>query len=400
MHTQPTMPKIAIACGGTGGHLFPGMAVGRQLAQHGCRITLLVSPKDVDQQAVKSVQGLEVVTLPAVALQRSSRLAFARGFLRSYLVARQLFRTLLPHAALAMGGFTSVPPVLAARRHGARTFLHESNTVPGRANRLLARFVDGAFLGFPEAAHRLRVRQFMVTGTPVRPEFRPRDREQCCQEMGLNAARPVVLVMGGSQGANGINELLIRSLPLIQQRAPEWQWLHLTGRNDCEHVCAAYKQAGLTAVVHPFFDQMELALGAADAAVARAGASSMAEFAAMQVPPILVPLPTAADNHQYFNARAFEQSGSARLADQKTATPEQLVEHLCALVSRGPQRTHVQSALARWHSPNAAAEIATHILASLPTQLRHGAMSISNRALNSNGGQATLSAQVEAAARL
>jgi UDP-N-acetylglucosamine--N-acetylmuramyl-(pentapeptide) pyrophosphoryl-undecaprenol N-acetylglucosamine transferase len=149
MNAQPSVPKIAIACGGTGGHLFPGIAVGRQLVQHGCAVTLLISPKDVDQKAVSGILELQIVTLPAVALQRGSRLAFMQGFVRSYLSARRLFKEQPHHAALAMGGFTSVPPVLAARQLGAKTFLHESNTIPGRANRALSRFVDAAFVGFP-----------------------------------------------------------------------------------------------------------------------------------------------------------------------------------------------------------------------------------------------------------
>ena len=362
MHPTTPKPLIAIACGGTGGHLFPGIAVAQQLAQRGCRVTLLVSPKDVDQQAVKSASSLEVVTLPAVALQRGSRLAFFRGFVKSYLAARKYFKTNPPQAALAMGGFTSVPPVLAARRSGAKTFLHESNTIPGKANRVLSRFVDRAFVGFPEAAARLKSRHSAVTGTPARPQFHPRDTAECRRALGFDPSRPVVLVMGGSQGASGVNELLISALPLLAQAVPHWQWLHLTGPNDAERVRAAYRKAELTALVYPFFAEMEIALGAADATVSRAGASSLAEFAAMRLPAVLVPLPTAADNHQFVNARAFEQSGAARLLEQTTATPEQLVRHLRELVEGFDARSRIQTALAKWHAPNAAQEIAEQIL--------------------------------------
>jgi UDP-N-acetylglucosamine--N-acetylmuramyl-(pentapeptide) pyrophosphoryl-undecaprenol N-acetylglucosamine transferase len=368
MDSLSPKPRIVIACGGTGGHLFPGLAVARQLVARNCDLTLLVSPKDVDQQAVKNVPGMKVVTLPAVALQRGSRIAFVRGFVRSFLAARRLFKTETPQAALAMGGFTSVPPVLAARRRGARTFLHESNVIPGRANRALSRFVDAAFVGFQDTASRLNVRNVIRTGTPVRGEFQAVAAAQCRRDLGLDPARPVVLVMGGSQGASGVNQLILRSLPLIQQQVSGWQWLHLTGPNDADTMRAAYAQAGLTAVVHPFFSRMEAALGAADVAVSRSGASSLAEFAAMQLPPLLVPLPTAADNHQFFNAQAFVQTGAARMADQRTTTPEQLIAHLRPLVQAGAERAKVQSALAQWHAPNAAADIATQILAALPMQ--------------------------------
>jgi UDP-N-acetylglucosamine--N-acetylmuramyl-(pentapeptide) pyrophosphoryl-undecaprenol N-acetylglucosamine transferase len=140
---------VAIACGGTGGHLFPGLAVAEQLLRMWCTVSVLISPKEVDQQAVKSARGVEVITLPAVALQRGSRLAFARGFFQSWVAARKLFRARRPDAVLAMGGFTAAPPVLAARSLRIKTFLHESNTIPGRANRWLARVVDQAFVGFP-----------------------------------------------------------------------------------------------------------------------------------------------------------------------------------------------------------------------------------------------------------
>jgi UDP-N-acetylglucosamine--N-acetylmuramyl-(pentapeptide) pyrophosphoryl-undecaprenol N-acetylglucosamine transferase len=126
---------VAIACGGTGGHLFPGLAVAEQLAQRGCKISLLISPKEVDQQAVKNVRGMEIVTLPAVALQNRNYLSFVRGCFRSYRAARRYFKSHPPQAVLAMGGFTSAPPVLAAKFLGAKTFLHESNTIPGRGVR-------------------------------------------------------------------------------------------------------------------------------------------------------------------------------------------------------------------------------------------------------------------------
>lgn len=397
MDSLPTKPRIAIACGGTGGHLFPGLAVARQLVARNCEVTLLVSPKDVDQQAVKNVQGMKVITLPAVALQRGSRIAFVRGFVRSFLAARSLFKTDAPHAALAMGGFTSVPPVLAARRRGAKTFLHESNTIPGRANRALSRFVDMAFVGFRDAASRLKVRNVTRTGTPVRGEFQAVDVAQCRRDLGLDPARPVVLVMGGSQGASGVNELLLRSLPLIKEQLSAWQWLHLTGPNDADKVRAAYANAGLTAVVHPFFSRMEFALGAADAAISRSGASSLAEFAAMQLPPILVPLPTAADNHQFFNAQAFVQTGAARALDQRTGTPEQLIAQLRALVQPGDERAKVQSALAEWHTPNAAADIATQILAALPMQVSHSIASAATGRSDRARGSSRITSPAEVA---
>jgi UDP-N-acetylglucosamine--N-acetylmuramyl-(pentapeptide) pyrophosphoryl-undecaprenol N-acetylglucosamine transferase len=358
-------PFIAIACGGTGGHLFPGLAVAEQLRQRGCAVALLISPKEIDQQAVKTAAGMEIFTLPAVGLQNRNYFSFARSFWRSYQTARSIFKARRPAAVLAMGGFTSAPPVLAARQFGAKTFLHDSNTIPGKANRFLAGRVDEAFIGFPGAVARLRVKKTSVTGTPVRPQFQPRAPAACRSALGLDPARPTMLVVGGSQGARGLNDLVLSVLPLLREK--NWQWLHLTGANDFEKVNNFYATHKIRAVVKPFLAEMELALGAATACVSRAGASSLAEIAAMRLPSALVPLPTAADNHQFFNATAFEQTGAAILLDQAVTPGGQVTVALIltGLIENEAERSKMQAALAQWHAPTAAEVIADNILNAL-----------------------------------
>jgi UDP-N-acetylglucosamine--N-acetylmuramyl-(pentapeptide) pyrophosphoryl-undecaprenol N-acetylglucosamine transferase len=368
---QPPI-RAAIACGGTGGHLFPGLAVATALVRRGCLPMLLISSKEVDQEVVKGVSGMEIITLPAVGLKRGGELAFVRGFIQSYRRAAGLFKSRAPQAALAMGGFTSAPPILAAQRVGARTFLHESNTIPGRANRWLSRVVCRAFVGFPTAAGCLHGRNVTVTGTPVRPNFQVREAAVCRASMGLDPGRPVLLVMGGSQGASGINDLALRTLPLFARRAPNCQWFHLTGPADSEKVSRAYAALKLKAIVHPFFTEMELALGAATVAVSRAGASSLAELAAMRVPVVLIPYPGATDNHQFHNARAFEATGAARLLEQRTATPETLAQLMLDLIEKPALRQAMRNALAQWHAPHAAEQIAEAILASAGVEVGKG----------------------------
>ena len=380
-------PFIAIACGGTGGHLFPGLAVAEQLQARGCDVALLISPKEIDQSAVKSalerpvgVQALacsadtlkrelqrgaplQVFTLSAVGLQDRNYFSFAKSFFQSWKAARKIFKQRKPDAVLAMGGFTSAPPILAARSFGAKTFLHESNTIPGKANRFLARFVDEAFIGFPEASARLKVKKISVTGTPVRPQFsesRIQNPESSRVALGLEPSLPTMLVVGGSQGARGLNDLILSALPLLAKK--NWQWLHLTGANDLEKVKAAYAALNLPAIVKPFLAEMELAVGAATACVSRSGASSLAEMAAMRLPTALVPLPTSADNHQFFNAAAFEKTGAAILLDQKNSTPAKVADVLAQLVSDESVRSKIQCALVQWHAPNAAEVIAENIL--------------------------------------
>ena len=360
-----TQPRVAIACGGTGGHLFPGLAVAERLVQRGCAVTLLVSNKEVDRQGVEQAAGMEIVTLPAVGLTRGRVLAFARGFWSAYSLASKTFQAQTPAAALAMGGFTSAPPLLAAKRLGARTFLHESNTIPGRANRWLSRVVDRAFIGFPSAANRLHLANISLTGTPVRPQFQARAARPCREALGLEPERPTVLIVGGSQGASGLNDLVLRALPGLAKVVPAWQWIHLTGPADTDRVRKAYDALRLKAVVQSFCSGMELALGAATVAVSRAGASSLAELAAMRVPPVLVPYPAATDDHQFHNARAFEQTGAARLLPQGQTKPEQLGDVLLNLMRDPAGREQMQAALEQWHHPRAAADIAEAILSAV-----------------------------------
>ncbi|HEY1490333.1 MAG TPA: UDP-N-acetylglucosamine--N-acetylmuramyl-(pentapeptide) pyrophosphoryl-undecaprenol N-acetylglucosamine transferase, partial [Verrucomicrobiae bacterium] len=292
--------------------------------------------------------------------------SFGRSFVKSWLAARRAFGARKPAATLAMGGFTSAPPIFAARQLGAKTFLHESNTIPGKANRWLSRFVDECFVGFPQAASRLHTKSAVTTGTPVRPQFKPRDAAACRVALGLEPDHPTVLVMGGSQGASGINDLVIGALPLLAGWDPQLQFFHLAGSADVEKVRRKYAEKNLRAVVHGFFGEMDTALGAATMAVSRSGASSLAEIAAMRVPSVLVPFPAATDNHQFFNAQAFQETGAAHLLEQKNSTARASAEKsagmIADLVTNAAAREKMQTALARWHAPQAAEQIAETML--------------------------------------
>ncbi|MBN2507786.1 MAG: undecaprenyldiphospho-muramoylpentapeptide beta-N-acetylglucosaminyltransferase [Verrucomicrobia bacterium] len=365
MPAASPQPNIVIACGGTGGHLFPGLAVADALRQRGCDVLLLVSPKEVDQLAIQNLPAWPVATLPAVALTRGRLWRFLGGFVRSYAAARRLFRDRRPHAVLGMGGFTSAPPVLAGRACGAAAFLHESNSVPGRANRWLARWVHQAYVGFPQAAARLRGTTVVSTGTPVRPQFTRLDAATSREALGLDPHRPVLLVTGGSQGAHAINQLLIDAAPQLAHETPELQVLHLAGTQDADAVRDAYARHALTAQVHGFLPDMPHALGAATLAVSRAGASSLAELAAARLPVLLIPYPSAADDHQYSNARALAETGAALLRTQAELTPRSLAVAVIGLLRDPARRQTMQDALAHWESPRAAQTVAETMLAHL-----------------------------------
>jgi UDP-N-acetylglucosamine--N-acetylmuramyl-(pentapeptide) pyrophosphoryl-undecaprenol N-acetylglucosamine transferase len=222
--------------------------------------------------------------------------------------------------------------------------------------------VDQAFTGFPSAGGRLSSQKVMTTGTPVRPQFEPGDPASARMALGLDSKRPVLLVMGGSQGAAGINDLTIHALTAITNAFPELQFLHLTGENEFNKVQAAYSEAGYSAVVRPFLTEMELGMSAATLAISRAGASSLAELAAMRLPSILIPYPAATDNHQYFNARALRDAGGALLLEQRETSSAKFAAEVIKLLQDTSALNRMREELVRWHSPRAAEQIADKIM--------------------------------------
>jgi UDP-N-acetylglucosamine--N-acetylmuramyl-(pentapeptide) pyrophosphoryl-undecaprenol N-acetylglucosamine transferase len=196
---------------------------------------------------------------------------------------------------------------------------------------------------------------------PVRAEIlQPVGADEARLALGLAPASPVLLVMGGSQGARKVNDLVLQAAPPLRQAVPDLQFVHLTSPADAPQVRQAYQTMGARALVPGFFDDMGTALAAADVAVSRAGASSLAELAARQLPAVLIPYPSAADNHQYYNAQALAQAGAARMLDQSRAG--QLAAEVLDLLRSAPKCAAMRQALSGWRSPGAAAEIAEKIL--------------------------------------
>lgn len=356
-------PSVAIACGGTGGHLYPGLAVAHELADRDVTVTLFVSAKEVDQKGVLSARGrFQVVTLPLVAFSPKNLWKFTKVTWTSLRQTSHEFNVRPPLAVLAMGGFTASAPVISGRRRGARIFLHESNTIPGRANRWLGRVAHVGCVGFPEAAHRWRVARICDTGTPVRREIREADSQASRQALGLRVDRPVLLITGGSQGAYGVNQLVLSGLAELNRRHPELQWVHLTGATGFSAVDEAYRRAGVPAKIFPFSQQMDLMLAASSVVVSRSGASSLAEFAARRIPSVLIPYPSAADDHQRYNAMAFARAGAARMLDQNVSDGAALVEAVDALLSTPGLHQQMSLALKELDRPAAAADLAQLIL--------------------------------------
>ena len=349
-----------IACGGTGGHLFPGLAVAEVLHARGHEILLLVSEKEIDAVALKNRSEFRIEKLPSIGMPSFLSPAFLR-FLRrsweSFSYCRQLHRRYLPSAVLGMGGFTSAAPLLSAYLLGIPTYLHESNAIAGRANRLAARWVNKVLLGFEVCRSCFPKSESIVTGTPVRRDLGERlPRAQALATFRLSPERKTILVMGGSQGAGQINQFLFRAVLLLKDLP--LQIIHLTGERDDGLAAINYQREGIIAHVASFHHHMNEAYSAADLVISRAGAASLSEISHFGLPSILIPFPFAAERHQHRNAALFEQAGAAEVLEESETTPESLVRLITNLLADDRRRERMAEAASTLLPAHAAEKIA------------------------------------------
>lgn len=357
--------KILIACGGTGGHLFPGIAVAEALRARGHQVRLLISEKKVDAEAAAKYVHLRFETLPAVAKPPTlspRMLPFLWKSWRSMSHCKSILRAFGADAVLGMGGFTSLPPVYAGHQLGLKTFIHDSNARPGRANVLTSRFCSQVFLGLEAAKAFFPRRAAVTTGTPVRPEIlNPPTREQAADLFGLDPEKTTILITGGSQGARRLNEL---SAQAATQWPPETQVLHIAGALDCQRVSEiSHGRPGHR--VLGFCDQMPAAYALADLVIARAGASSLTEIASAGHPSILVPYPYAADDHQTSNAEVFAAAGAAILVQERDLDAPKLAALAISVLQDLPTYKRMAKAASALAVPDAADRICAAIEASL-----------------------------------
>lgn len=313
---------ILFAGGGTGGHLFPSIAVAERLAAIAPRLSahFACSNRALDLQ-ILSDAGVQYTPLSVQPLPAVSRPWDAPGFLKSYFQSRAMAETLIANhgveVVVAMGGFVSGPVVGAARRRGVPTVLVNLDAVPGKANRLLSGRCDRVFTVYESAALPERAEMLAL---PLRKQClapAPGDAAECRRRLELDPAMPVLLVTGASQGAESINKMMIElaKRAAMQGVLRPWSIVHLAGQEREEAVSRAYKAAGLTAKVMAFTNEMGLCWGAAELAISRAGANSVAEAAANGVPTIFMPYPYHKDEHQRLNAQPLVEAGAAVMWD-------------------------------------------------------------------------------------
>ncbi len=356
MQTEKPL-TIMIACGGTGGHLFPGIAVAQQLRRMGHRPVLLISRKEVDAEASSKYGELEFHSVQAVAKPPLFSLRMP-GFLwklaRTYFWCRRLLREQRVDVILGMGGFTTMPPVRAGHALGLRTYVHESNALPGKSNRMTARWCNKVLLGLEEAARYLPGHECAVVGTPVREELlQLPDRAEARRRLGLPEQGTVILVTGGSQGARNLNSMLIEAA----KADPQVHYLVIAGRQDAERVQGLAAGAPNITVMG-FCADMPAAYAAADGVIARSGASTLTELSLIGKACLLVPFPFAADDHQTHNAQAFSSRGAAVLCQQKDLSTEGVYRFVHESVMNPEARRQMEQAMRSLSRPDAASAIA------------------------------------------
>ena len=305
--------RFIVACGGTGGHTFPGLAVAKELRSRGHEVVVWVSGRSIESSVLAGWDG---PTFSTRARPLHPKYFFSLLYSR-FRCGREMKR-FKPHALLAMGSYASLPPVLAASARRVPVILHEANTVPGRAVSYLSRYASVVALTFSETADFFRGRETVVTGLPVRGEIAGQPRFD-----DMPSDTFCVFITGGSQGAHRVNELAVQALILlkreVEKQAPgrTFQVIHQTGVADEADVKARYAAAGIPARVQAFEREMGRAFATADLVICRCGAVTLAELSALSEPSILIPSPNVADDHQKKNALLFENEKAATLLEER-----------------------------------------------------------------------------------
>lgn len=357
---SPTeMVRVLVAGGGTGGHLYPGIAVAREWLRRrsDARITFVGTARGLEARIVPQ-EGFELDTIRSAGLKGQTTGALIRGLSLlplSVLDAWRVLRARAPDLVIGVGGYSSGPVVLLASWRGVPTMLLEQNAVPGWTNRLLAHTVRAAAVSFEQTLPYFHGRGFL-SGNPVRAAFL-----EVSERPPASASRRV-LVFGGSQGARAINEAMVEAAPYLARTGERISIVHQTGQRDFDKVSGAYRRAGLEARVERYLDDMPREMEAAHLLVCRAGATTIAEIAAAGRPAVLIPFAHATDEHQLRNARMLEQEGAAEVVEEKALSANALATRITDLIADERRRESMAQAARRLARADAAKVIVDRAL--------------------------------------
>jgi UDP-N-acetylglucosamine--N-acetylmuramyl-(pentapeptide) pyrophosphoryl-undecaprenol N-acetylglucosamine transferase len=354
--------SVLIAGGGTGGHLYPGLAVARALLARvpDAVVTFVGTSSGIEARVIPR-EKLSLALIRSAGLKGKSVAAVLRGVALLPLSAWDSWRVISkvkPTVVIGVGGYSSGPVLLLAALRGIPTLVMEQNATPGLTNRLLARVVTAAAVTYPESIDTFGSRAF-VSGNPVRTEF----FADAGQVDDGRRGRVRVLVFGGSQGAHAINVAMVDAAPALTRGDTPVEVTHQTGESDVAFVRDGYRRADLVASVEPFIFDMHKKMTAADVVVCRAGATTIAEVSAAGRASILVPLPSATDDHQRKNAAAMVARNAAVMIEQRELSGERLAQEILALAGDRLRRQKLAEAAAAMARPDAARVIVDRVLA-------------------------------------
>lgn len=353
--------RLLIAGGGTGGHLFPGIALAEaaQARAQGHQVLFVGTRRGVEAEAVPRA-GFALEFIEVGALKGRGLLGWLRGLLRiprALWQSRRILRSFRPDVVIGVGGYASGPVLLCAWLMRRPVVVLEQNALPGFTNRVLGRLVRRAYVSFPESLRHFPEGRAVLSGNPVR-----RALVEGLRPAGEPAAGRGLLVFGGSQGAAVFNHVVPDAVALLRRRLPELGVLHQTGVRDVESVRARYRELGVEAQVLPFIHDMAAAYRDAALVVCRAGATTVAELALCRKPALLVPFPFAADNHQEVNARSLADAGAAVMLRQSELSAESLAQAVSELLANPERLRAMAEAAGRLARPTAADDILDDIL--------------------------------------
>lgn len=365
--------RILLAAGGTGGHITPAVALSealRELAPE-VQIQFVCGNRPAELQIYRRL-GIAPWVLPIAHNRRGlgNRARFMGALAAAFWRARKLLQRHPVHVAVGFGSYVSIAPLLAARMSGAKVILHEQNAYPGAANRTLAPLATAMGTALPLSGRLLLAPPSRMVGNPVRRDIiKGADPQEARSFFRLRPDRLVCLVLGGSQGAVGINRIILELLQRLREprnAAGRWQFLWATGPSHFDAMNKALRDLGLHPeehVLNPFIDRMALAYAAADLVVARAGALTLTELTAFGRPSVLVPLPTAAGGHQALNARHLMQVGAAEVVEEADPRAAEKLESFLAQWAEDPAALHAMGEAARSQGrPEAARDFAKMVL--------------------------------------
>jgi UDP-N-acetylglucosamine--N-acetylmuramyl-(pentapeptide) pyrophosphoryl-undecaprenol N-acetylglucosamine transferase len=348
--------RLLIAGGGTGGHLFPGVAIAEELRarEPDATIKFVGTRRGIEARVLPDL-GWDLEFIEVSGLKTVGAAGAIKGLFRlprALWQARRIVKQFNPDAVIGVGGYASGPVVLAAKLRGIPTAICEQNSIPGLTNKLLGKVVRSVFLSFDESKRFFKPSKIVMSGNPVRRELVQR----------LLAAAPQtrdavhVLVVGGSQGAVAVNELASKALATLAKATP-LAITHQTGEKDLDATTARYREAGVTADCRAFIKDMAAAYQHADLIVGRAGATTVAELAIAGKPAIFIPYPFAADNHQELNAKEMADKGAALMFRQAELTADKLADALRPLLVDANKRAEMGAAMKSLARPGAAAAV-------------------------------------------